>query len=468
MTNQPPPTIFLTVIRSMVARNLLQNDFFRILRERFRIVILTPAANDVVFCRAFAHPNVSFKHFRDASHTRADIIFLGLHKYLLWSKFISLKLRYGIRALTKPEDLSAVRYWLFALIFIPLSRLPFLRDWLRWVDLYFGQKQKVREFRALIKAERPCLIVSTSISSNVEGALLKAARREGIKTVGMPKSWDNLSRAGFRAKADTLVVWSQFMADQAITFQRYRPKQVKIIGIPQFDGYRNPEFIWSRERFGCEFGLDPAKRVILFTSEGKSVPEDADIALLLADFIARGELANASLLIRPHFSYPQDEEKFVALSGRPEVVVDRLNNPASGFKDYGDFSVAALERFTNSLAHATVVVNVCSTITLDAVAFDKPVINVAFEPRINVPAQPQPLAMSYESDYYLEIVQTGGTRLVKSREELLAALRQYLDNDKLEAAGRACLRERFLGPLDGAAGRRFATLVSKLAESTPR
>ncbi len=461
MTNNKKK-ILLTIGRSMIVRNLLQNDFFKLLREKYQLIILTPAARDQRFCLEFAHPNVSFEWFTEESHGAADIVWLGLHKYLIWSKFIALKLRYGTRALTKPEDLSLTRFLLFSLIFRPLSRLVWLRDLARWSDLYLGQRRPVKRLRELLRQQAPALVISTSISSNGEAALIKAAKREGIWSVGMPKSWDNLSRAGFRAKADFLVVWNQFMADQATSLQRYRSDQIKIIGIPQFDNYYTGEFIWSREQFCRQLNIDPKRKIVLFTSEGKSVPEDADIAWLLAEFIEKGDLPNSVLLIRPHFSYRRDEEKFTCLQARPKVALDRVNNPSAGFKDTGDFSLEAMARFANSLYHAAVVVNVASTITLDAAAFDRPIVNVAFEPRINVPPQDQALALSYESDYFLEIVKTKGTKVVRSRGEFLSALQDYLNQPTLDTTGRARLRQRFVGPFDGNAGRRFAHLVGEL------
>ena len=44
-------TIIITIMRGMMARNLLKNDFYEILREKFNIVILTPAANDERFVK---------------------------------------------------------------------------------------------------------------------------------------------------------------------------------------------------------------------------------------------------------------------------------------------------------------------------------------------------------------------------------------------------------------------------------
>ena len=216
MTSHAPqkPTILLTIIRSMTARNLLQNDFYRILRERFRIVILTPAASDPRFVEEFGHPNVRFEYFDEKSHSPADVFFLGLHKYLIYSKYIALKLRYGIRALTRPEDLSLSRYYALSALFIPLSKVRFLRELVRFIDYQFFQRAEVEEFMRLIDRERPSLVISTSISSNIESALIKAARKRGVPAVGMPKSWDNASRAGWRTKADILVVRNEFRIEQ--------------------------------------------------------------------------------------------------------------------------------------------------------------------------------------------------------------------------------------------------------------
>ena len=192
------------------------------------------------------------------------------------------------------------------------------------------------------------------------------------------------------------------------------------------------------------------------------MPEDTDIATVLYEFIVRGKLAApCQLLIRPHFSYKDDEQKFAHLFGKEGVAVDRSNTPSSAFRDHGDYSLVHMDRFANSLFHADIVVNVASTITLDAAAFDKPVINVAFEPQLTVPANVQPVTSFYESDYFLEIVKTGASKIAYSKGELLNYLNRYLSSPSSEASERKELRRRFCYRVDGGAGKRFAELVIK-------
>ncbi|MDP7368593.1 MAG: CDP-glycerol glycerophosphotransferase family protein [Candidatus Pacebacteria bacterium] len=452
-------TIIITIIRGMTARNLLRNAFFEILREKFNLIILTPAANDERFVKEFGHPNVKFAYFKERGHSPADKIFVGLNKYLVYNKYIGLKLKYGIRGLSKPEDLSIFRYWLYTIIFKPLSKIRILRDFVKWLDYLFVQRKEVKEFKELIKKENPVLVISTSIMSDIETAVIKAAKKMKVKVIGMPKSWDNPSRAGFRAKADILVVWSDFMAEQSERFQNYKRKDIKVIGIPQFDYYTDKSRIWSKEKFCNEFGLDVNKKIILFTSEGKVIPEDKEIASIIYDFIKNNELVNdCQLLIRPHFAYKDEEKKFTHLLGKSNVSIDLSNNPSSCFRDHADYSWNHMERFLNSLYHADVVVNVASTIALDGISIDRPIIHFAYDVYENM-AKTHSLKLCYASDYNLEIVKTGATKLAKSREEFRNLINRYLEHPEFESKQRQELRDKFCYKIDGNSGKRFADIV---------
>lgn len=458
-------TIIITIIRGMMARNLLKNDFYKILREKFNIVILTPAANDERFVEEFAHPNVKFVYFEERGHSLPDKIFVGLNKYLIYNKYIGLKLKHGIRGLSRPEDLSIFRYWLFKIIFKPLSKVRFLRDFVKLLDYLFVQRKDVKEFKELIKKENPSLVVSTSIMSDIETAVIKAAKKMKVRVVGMPKSWDNPSRAGFRAKVDTLVVWSDFMAEQSEKFQNYKRKDIRVIGIPQFDYYTDKSRIWSKKKFCNEFGLDINKPIILFTSEGKAIPEDKEIATIIHDFIDKNELKkDCQLLIRPHFFYKDEEKKFTHLLGKKNVVVDLSNNPSAGFRDHADYSWYHLERFMNSLYYADVVVNVASTIALDAIALDKPVIHFAYDVYKEM-EKSHSLKLCYASDYNLEIVNSRATKLAESKEDFKNLLNRYLENPELEGVERQGLRDRFCYKIDGNSGKRFTDVIIKEIET---
>jgi hypothetical protein len=459
-------TLLLTVIRGMIARNLLQNEFFHIVRERYNIIILTPAAKDERFINEFQHPNVRFIYFDAQPHSKIDTIFVGLHKYLVYSKYIGFKLRYGIRGLTDPKDLSLMRYYAVTAIFKPLSKIKILREWVKWIDYHFVQRKEVARFRQLLRKEKPDVVISTSIMSDIESALIKAARKERICTIGMPKSWDNPSRAAWRARVDELIVWSQFMKEQAQKYQNYSADCIHIIGIPQFDFYTDSKRLWSRERFCHEFNLDPQKPIIFYTSGGKAMPEDAEIAHMAYELIQSGEIGReCQLLVRPHYSYAGDEKKFASLIGKKDVSIDHSHNPSDTFRDHGDYSWEHRERFMNCLYHAALVVNVASTITLDAVAFDKPIVNPTFDGYPKAQANVHPLRLFYESDHYRGIIKTGATKLANSEKELRAHIVRYIHHPEYESQERARLRERFCYRVDGKSGQRLAEVVARVLAS---
>jgi hypothetical protein len=460
-------TIFLTIIRGQLARNFLQNEFYPLLCNKFRLVVFTPAAGDPRFLEEFARPDVKFVYYQEKTHSKVDTIFFGLQKYLIYNTYIGLKLKYGIRGLTKEEDLSIWRYWIITVIFKPLSRIRILRDLVRWLDYHLAQRKEVEEFGRMIEKEKPLLVVSTSPLSAADAALIKAARKKGVETIGIPKSWDNMPKAGFRAKTDLLIVWSEFMVEKAVQFQNYKRERIRIAGIPQFDDYVDKDRLWSRERFCREFGFDPDPRkpIILFCSEGKAIPEDKDFASIIYSFITGGKLcAECQLLLRPHFIYSGDEKKFLHLKGKERVVVDLSNNPSEEFKDHADYSRYHMDRLTNSLYHAAIVITTTSTMVLDGVAFDKPLINLAFDGYDTEREYGKSFIWRYESDYYREIISTRATTVVRSQQELLDAINQYLKDQGVKRDRRAELRRRFCYKVDGHSGKRIAGIVMERAE----
>jgi len=458
--------IFLTILRGAIARNVLHNDFYRVLREKYKIVILTPAFEDPEFRKIFGHPNVSFLPLKEKVHTRLDTILVGLHRYLIYNKFNSLKIRYGMRGVSRKGDASTARYYISLIIFKPLSKLAFLRELLKWVDFHIGQRPEVKYFETLIDKHKPDMVISTSLFASMEAALVIAARRKGLKTVGMPKSWDNPSKLSARAKVDILAVWSPFMRGQAEKFQNYRPKNISVIGIPQFDIYKQEEHYWSKERFYETLGLDPNRKIIFFASEGKSIPEDKEFASIMYGFIEKGELVkDCQLLIRPHHKYKNDEEKFVHLKDEANVVIDTFHRPSQAFRDKADLSIEYMERFTSCLKYADVVITTTSTVILDGAAFDKPLINIGFDGYVERKPMSESLRWRYKSDYYSAIIDSGGTTLVGSARKLKEAINRYLKDPTLEAKERKLLLEDFCYKIDGHSGRRFAKLVQDYLES---
>jgi CDP-glycerol glycerophosphotransferase (TagB/SpsB family) len=120
------------------------------------------------------------------------------------------------------------------------------------------------------------------------------------------------------------------------------------------------------------------------------------------------------------------------------------------------------QEFVNTIAHADVVINLASTITLDAAICDRPVINIAYDLSPNLRYQARLNQYYTEYDHYQTVLQCGAVRLARSHEELLSHIKTYLLHPEFEREGRKKLVGLWCGPNDGRAGKRLATSILQL------
>lgn len=453
-------TIFVTISRGIVVRNILQTGVVdRLVRAGHRVVLFSTATNVPAFADAFVRPpQVTALPFPRKKWPRADEIFASLHRGLIYNRRTDLIAKVGQ---LDPSETNLLKYWSYRVVFQPLSKIRPLRDLVRWLDF---RLLPVTEFDQLFAREKPALLFSTSIMEYEDVQLAKAARRNGVPVIGMPKSWDNLSKTGFRVKPDRLIVWSPFMRDEARRFQNIPTERVDIVGVPQFDIYTHPETLAGRETFCAEVGLDPKKRIVLYGSEGKVTPRDGEAVKMLVDAVRDRRLpGDLQFLVRPHYGYRNELKKFKIVNDCSEVAIDMLNTPSEGFHDQWDWSVAHWRRLANSLMHCEMLVTSPSTLTLDATAFDKPVVNVAFDGYAGMLPYGTSIAHWYDTEHYAPIVESGVPTLAKSEQQLVDAVREALEHPERKADLRAKFREHFCGPIDGRAAERIAETLHRRA-----
>jgi len=348
-----------------------------------------------------------------------------------------------------------LKYLILRIIFQPLSFFSSVRRSIRWLDGKFTMRDLVTDYQQLLRKYQPEIVFSTSIVEDSEVALLRAAKREKIKTMAMPKSWDNASKRYFRAKADKIVVWSDFMMRQMKELQDYNEKEIIKVGVPQFDCYSNNKNILSRKEFCQKIGLDASKKIIFFGSEGKLMPSDSKVAKVLYDLISKQSFFGLSqLFIRPHFGYKDDQLKFVELFDKKNVVVDSFYEPSDGFRDQWDYSDQQMNHFVNSLYYADVVISTCSTLILDAVAMNKPAILINFDGYQTKPFY-QSCKRWYICDYFDKIISFKAAPLVSNLDELKEAINNSLNDPDYLKEQRENLKTFFCHKVDGLAGQRL-------------
>lgn len=450
-------TTFIVITRGFLARAILRSGVLQGLKEAgFKIVIFFPSNDKTIplYIREefedervivegapdmkirgysfFAH-QASFLVYSRSSWVYSQINLKRLHKHPYWKHFD--RLVYGTL----------------------LSKLHFLKTLARYLEKKIFPALEYREY---FDKYKPDLVFSTSVMAKLDIFIMKEAARRGIPTVSMPKSWDNVTMQLYRFIPDYLIVQNHLMKEAVARVQRMDPDKIFVSGFPQFDWYRKPDILMSREAFCRVYGIDPDKKIIFYGSEGAWSGNDTKIVSLLAGWVNdRGALAKESvLLIRPHFS-ERDRTKFNIFKGQ-NVIIDH-NFTASSFLPPWDPNIEETKLFANLLHHCDVLIAVASTLTLDGACFNKPIINVAFGALFHPKTKKDITSTWYESDHYQWVVETNGIDIVKSEKELLESVNAYLLVPDRKTVERQRLVERLCYKVDGASSERIVRVIKE-------
>ncbi len=421
-----------------------------------------PQAADIpdALRREFEGPLVTLVGVREKPLGRAYKLFGHLVKFLVYTQstwtFCLVSVKHDKQ---RADALAYLQKW----IYTPLSKIGFLKRLARAIEYHVFRHRLYGEY---FDAYAPDAVFSTSIISTLDILFMKEARRRGITTISIPKGWDNVAKLFYRFIPDVLLVQNEHMTEAAVKLQGVLRERIRVVGFPQFDWYVRQELQKSREAYCERMGLDPARRIILFGSEGKWAPSDYTAAERIGQLIQTdGALAvPCTLLIRPHFSDSQNP-RFAQRNFGPNIVVDTSMTRSDFFFDRWDPGNDETELFLNTLHHMDVLVTTTSTLTLDAVCFDKPILNIAYE--ILYKNGKDVSELFYQKDHYQWVLRTGAVDLVRSDEELRARLNDALREPAQKAAARQRLRDEVCYRVDGQSSRRVADEILSVLNNTP-
>jgi hypothetical protein len=286
------------------------------------------------------------------------------------------------------------------------------------------------------------------------------------------KSWDVPTTRGFtRVIADRILVFNEINKQQTTDIGDYPEDKIRIMGFPQFDYYVRPELRISREEFFRNIGADPKRPLVLFAIPGDfKLPTINDILIALDNAIESGRIPrDVQVLARFHPKYRSPAE---TLKNLKHFIMDR---PGTYFTDVTELSTDApmsqtfqwvftnkdIVHLVNSLYHSDVVINVESTITLDANAFDKPVIMIGYDGD-KVMDYWHSVRRNYDREHFAAVLASGGVSYVQSHDALIDAINRYLKDTDADQEGRKRLREQLLYRVDGKSAERAAQYILEM------
>jgi len=314
---------------------------------------------------------------------------------------------------------------------------------------------------SLLKKIKPDLVFNGShIHSWIARPLMHAAKKLGIKTATFLFSWDNLTSQGrILPYYDYYMVWNDdIKKDLLRIYHKISPRQVLVTGTPQFDFHFNKEIFSTREKYAQSIGADPAKPIIMYTTGMINLyPFEEIIVERIADMLQKMEV-KPQLVVR---LYPKDTTgRYDALKERrkdiifPEIIWER---------NYFTPMPEDLVTYSNMLLHCDVGINASSTVSLELCMFDKPVINIGYNPP-GVDIFPKDYAIIYQWDHYKPLTDSGALDIAWKEEEMYGLITNALGHPEHKRKERKKLVENFFGPyLDGKSYLRIAEKLLELA-----
>lgn len=454
-------TFFVTIGESFTARNIFQTPFWKDFKKNnpnLRIVLLVPSEKKEYYEKSFGGEGVITESLDPRLRSFASRILTSLMRSAinthtnLWSKMRSYQ----------RGDSSFLATAFKRLYTTTLGRSKLYKNFLRYLLLRIEPAKQLAEIYDRYQPQ--LLFVSSLTQFDFDVPIALEARRRGVRVVGMVRSWDNLSSHGLlRVVPDRFILQNNFLREMAIKYQAIDPRKtaIDITGLPHYDRYLNPtSLLESRQVFFERLGLDPSKKLVLYGAMGDFLfPYEGEVADILEELIESGKIGeNIQVLFRAHpkFSSPLERMK-----GMGHVKPDRRATYLTGELKSVEIEEEDEKHLINSIYHSDLVIAGASTIALDSVLFDKPVICIGFDGK----SESMPYWLSvrrfYDSYTHFEaFMATGAARLARSPEELAKFVNEYLTNPPLDSEKRKKAIELLAAPFDGKAAERLEKIIS--------
>ncbi len=444
-------TVLFLIYHRQQVRNILRNDAFNAFANRpnLRIVILTAKHRVALFQKEFGRENVLVEGIEDIPEPFSflDRFFRHLSFFYVDTKLV----RHNRKRFILAAGGSRFHFFYAMTGITIVGNLQPLRFFLKFLD---RQLIRRKDYHQCFDKYCPNLVFLPHVSSRFDRAFIRTARSYGVPSVGMINSWDTIGFAKYpiRGLSDFLLVHNEIIKEEAMTYLDAKPSRVIPVGMPHFDHYVNHPRS-SRESFFKKIGLDPNKRLLLFAPFFDTAWQ---VVSILQDAIVSGELPrDVQILVRQH---PTKDMEAGDLKLTPGISV--MEKPVTyheeGEVSYSEIMKEDMEHLADSLYHSDVTFNVASTMSIDAAAFDKPIINVAFDGWEERPFY-QSVKQFYEESrvHYVPVMQSGGVRIAHNRDEMITYTKMYLGDPRMDQAGRKKIVEEQCWKLDGKAGQRI-------------
>lgn len=453
-------TIIINVCNSNITRNFLRGGVFEKLKStnNIRMVIIVPKQKLLPYKKEFESNNVIVEHAPQTRVKFIELFALMIAKHSISTHTLRQILDGGWTGNGRPPFFH---YW-FARILSYLGHVKMWRIFLRKI-LFFAFYDRV--FADIFKKYNPDLVFSPTIYSENDLRLLKYCVRVGVTTIGMIKSWDNLTSKDFLLiPPDFLIVHNPRIKNEAHIYGDYPLDRIFVSGIPQFDKYVQNDFVFDKDIFFKKFNLDLNKKLILYSAVGSWLfPREREMIQLLSKMANSGEfILPSQVFVRLHPAYSSEDE---IINRIQNIVVYRPGGSSNveGFKAVWEFDEAETKILASTIKWSDVSINCGSTMTIESAFFDRPIVNIDFDSENGNDKYDKSVHRLYCREHYVPLVNSGGISFPKSVQELKEHINDYILNPSKDSDGRRNIVTDQCYFVDGMSGSRISDfIISKI------
>ena len=449
MTDQKK--ILLLLPTGMTIRNFLSTDIVKEILESSNHKVICCLKDVNKYKNYVKHERIEYVEFIDKKRFSINWII----RFILRQRFYSINPNPTIKILERGPLFLDSKHYISSLLKYPFPRSKIIFNLMQLLEKIFFITDK--NILKQIQSINPDLIFSTHLVANEEHDYLRIASKLNIQTVGMVKSFDNLTSKGFIAvKPNFIFLWSQMLKDELLELYDYDETRIKITGVPQFDLYKESPSITKKE-FLEIYNLSENRKTILYATNHRDIsPDDPENVALLA---ANLDKLNSQLIVRLH--QMDNLNRYETLNFENVVFqVPGIKEGEGTQERVADNSF--IKELRDVLYFSDVTINTCSTMTLDAISAGKPVINICYD--LEEKPYYQSVKRFYDFVHYVPILNTKCTSLAHSPQELINLLKSNLDNKNWKTNQRKRVSQYMLDGNAGNASKKVAQFLNQIVE----
>ncbi|WP_372938436.1 hypothetical protein [Seonamhaeicola sp.] len=318
-------------------------------------------------------------------------------------------------------------------------------------DFTFRHHSITKAYSSILENEQFSLLFFTHQRPPYIAPLVYAAKKNYIKTAAFIFSWDNLASKGRMASNfDYYLVWSDLMKRDLLRFYKsVKENTIKVVGTPQFVPYVMDVYKMQASEFFKDFDLNPKLKTICFSCGDISTSKNDELYIkTIAKAIDAGHIEPVNFIVRT--SPAEDPIRFKALVETYPFIkwhFPKWKQVRAKHQEAWSQRIPTIDdvkQLRALLEYSDLNINMLSTMSLDFMMFDKPVINPVFGNKDNGLYDDQRF-LGYEHIQHL--VNSKATKIVKNEAALIKAISECLSGTEGSKTRKAFINQQVGVPL---------------------